>query len=223
MSDLATSLLAPPAITAWWSWLVLPAAYLLGSVSPAWCAGRINGKDLRQHGSGHLGATNAGRVLGAKWFAIVFAADVLKGALPVVAAHLLPAADADRPWLLLAAGASAVLGHVFTCFHGFKGGKAVATSLGLLAALVWPVALVSLGAWLVAWTVGWMAFGLGKSGAVGQASVIAALVTPAARLLLPGSPWSADQAPITGFLILLSVLVVVKHKSNIQKLFAAKS
>ncbi len=199
-------------------WGLVPAAYVLGSISPAWCAGRIKGMDLRQHGSGNLGATNAGRVLGGQWFAIVFGADVLKGALPVIAAHLLPCDEAHRPWLLLAAGAAVVLGHVFTCFHGFKGGKAVATSLGLLAALVWPVALASLLVWLLAWTIGWKAFGLGKAGSVGQASVLAALATPAARLLLPGEPWSATQAPVTGFLILLSVLVIVKHKSNIEKL-----
>lgn len=201
-----------------WSWAVVPAAYVLGSVSPAWLAGKVNGIDLRQHGSGNLGATNAGRVLGGPWFAVVFGGDVLKGALPVMAAHALPMDEHLRPWLLLAAGAAVVLGHVFTCFHGFKGGKAVATSLGLLAALVWPVALAALAVWLMAWTIGWKAFGLGKAGAVGQASVLAALATPAARLLLPGDPWSATQAPVTGFLILLSVLVIVKHKSNIEQL-----
>ncbi len=199
-------------------WLLIPLAYVLGSVSPAWIAGKINGIDLRQHGSGNLGATNAGRVLGGQWFALVFGGDVLKGALPVIAAHALPMDEGLRPWLLLAAGAAVVLGHVFTCFHGFKGGKAVATSLGLLAALVWPVALATLIVWLIAWVIGWKVFSLGKAGAVGQASVLAAITTPTSRLLLPGEPWSATQAPVTGFLILLSVLVIVKHKSNIEKL-----
>ncbi len=201
-----------------WSWAVVPAAYVLGSVSPAWIAGKVKGIDLRQHGSGSLGATNAGRILGGRWFAVVFGADVLKGVIPVAAAQFLPCDEALRPWLLLAAGAAVVLGHVFTCFHGFKGGKAVATSLGLLVALVWPVALAALVVWLIAWTIGWQAFHLGKAGAVGQASVLAALAAPAARLVLSPAPWSPTNLPITGFLILLSLLVVVKHKSNIEKL-----
>jgi len=209
-------------------WLFIPVAYLLGAVSFAYLAGRANGIDLRQHGSGNLGATNAGRVLGAKWFAIVFSADVLKGLLPIIVAHLLPCPPEQRPWLLLATATAAILGHVFTCFHGFKGGKAVATSLGVLAALVWPVALIALGVWLLVWLIGWKAGGLGKAGAVGLASVVAALAVPPARLFLGPwlqcpQPWSATERPITVFLILLAVLVVVKHRSNIQKLFLPKA
>ena len=208
-------------------WLLIPVAYLLGAVSFAYLAGRANGIDLRQHGSGNLGATNAGRVLGAKWFALVFCADVLKGVAPVIAAHLLPCPPEQRPWLLLASATAAILGHVFTCFHGFKGGKAVATSLGVLAALVWPVALVGLGVWLVAWGAGWKLGNLGKAGAVGLASVVAALAVPPARIfggawLRCPEPWSTAERPITVFLILLAVLVVVKHRSNLQKLFSIK-
>lgn len=209
-------------------WLLIPVAYLLGAISFAYLAGRANGIDLRQHGSGNLGATNAGRVLGAKWFAIVFSADVLKGLLPVVAAHLLPCPPEQRPWFLLATATAAILGHVFTCFHGFKGGKAVATSLGVLAALVWPVALVGLGVWLIAWLAGWKIGHLGKAGAVGLASVVAALAVPPARLFLGSflkcpEPWSNAERPITVFLTLLAILVVVKHRTNIQKLFQPRT
>ncbi len=200
------------------SWLLVPLAYLIGAVSFAWWAGRLNGIDLRQHGSGNLGATNAGRVLGGRWFALVFAGDVLKGLLPVAAAHLLPASAAERPWLLLATAAAAILGHIYTCFHGWKGGKAVATSLGVLAALVWPVAVAGLAAWLVAWAIGWQAGRLGKAGAVGPASVAAAAAVPVARLLLYPAPWSANELPITVFLLLLATLVIVKHRANIAKL-----
>ena len=206
-------------------WLLIPITYLLGSVSFAYLAGRVNGVDLRQHGSGNLGATNAGRVLGGKWFAVVFVGDVLKGFLPVLAAHLLPCPAEQRPWLLLATAIAAILGHVLTCFHGFKGGKAVATSLGVLAALVWPVAVVGLGVWLIAWVVGWKLGKLGKAGAVGLASVIAALAVPPTRLFLTAAcpePWSTDETPITVFLILLAALVVVKHRANLQKLFQPK-
>ena len=196
------------------AWLLVPGAYLLGSVSFAYWAGRINGKDLRQHGSGNLGATNAGRVLGGRWFAAVFLADLLKGLTPVLLARLIAPED---PWPALACAAAAVLGHVFTCFHGFKGGKAVATALGVLVALVPVVAACTAGIWLSAWLIGWLAFGLGKSGSVGQASVVAAAACPTAQILLARAPWGAD-APITGFLLLLAALVIVKHRNNIAAL-----
>ncbi len=207
-------------------WLLIPITYLLGSVSFAYLAGRINGVDLRQHGSGNLGATNAGRVLGGKWFAAVFSADVFKGFLPVLAAHLLPCPPEQRSWLLLATATAAILGHVLTCFHGFKGGKAVATSLGVLAALVWPVAAIALGVWVIAWGLGWKLGKLGKAGAVGLASVIAALAVPPTRLFLTitcPEPWSPNELPITIFLILLAALVVIKHRANLQKLFQPKT
>jgi glycerol-3-phosphate acyltransferase PlsY len=204
-------------------WLLIPLTYFLGSVSFAYLAGRAKGIDLRQHGSGNLGATNAGRVLGGRWFAVVFIADVLKGLLPVSAAHVLSCPPEHRPWLLLATATAAILGHVLTCFHGFKGGKAVATSLGVIAALVWPVALVGLGVWLLVWFLGWQLGKLGKAGAVGLASVIAALAVPPARLWLSSEPWSSTQLPITIFLILLAFLVVIKHRANLQKLFQPRS
>jgi glycerol-3-phosphate acyltransferase PlsY len=204
---------------AWIVWLLLPAAYFLGAVSFAWVAGRLNGIDLRQHGSGNLGATNAGRVLGTRWFVLVFTADVLKGLLPVLAAQLVPCPPEQRPWLLLATAAAAILGHVFTCFHGFKGGKAVATSLGVLAALVWPVAATCLGVFLVVWLIGWRVCGLGKAGAVGISSVSAALAAPFARWAWYPAPWTMPELPLTVFLILLAILVVAKHRANLQKLF----
>jgi acyl phosphate:glycerol-3-phosphate acyltransferase len=195
-------------------WLLVPAAYLLGSVSFAWIAGRIKGVDLRQHGSGNLGATNAGRVLGGQWFALVFSADVAKGVLPVVLAHLLPITDTLRPWLLVAVAAAAVIGHIFTCFHGFKGGKAVATSLGVLIGLVPLLAAMSFGIWLVLWLLGWLAARLGKAGAVGPASMLTAVATPALRIGLHPSPFAGGEALITGFLIVLALAVLVKHRSN---------
>ncbi|MCK6489749.1 MAG: glycerol-3-phosphate acyltransferase [Planctomycetes bacterium] len=200
-------------------WLLVPAAYLLGSVSFAWFAGRLNGVDLRTVGSGNLGATNAGRVLGGRWFAFVFAGDVLKGFLPLLAGRLL---DADC-WLLLALAAAAVVGHVFTCFHRFKGGKAVATSLGCLAGLVPAVAGLTLALWLLLWTAGWLLFKATRANAVGPASVLAALAVPGLRWLTCAQPLAPAEAPVTWFLIALAVLVVGKHHSNIRKLFARKA
>lgn len=188
-------------------WLLVPAAYLLGSISFAYWAGRIKGKDLRKEGSGNLGATNAGRVLGWHWFAAVFALDITKGLLPTLWSH-----QAQEPWLPIAVATAAVLGHVFTCFHGFKGGKAVATSLGVLIGLAPAAAGIIFGCWLLTWLLVWLVLRLKRSDAVGPASIVAALATVPAYLATPRWTW-----PTLGFLALLSALVLVKHRSNFAK------
>jgi glycerol-3-phosphate acyltransferase PlsY len=132
----------------------------------------------------------------------------------VAAAQLLH----GEAWLLIAVAAAAVLGHVFTCFHGFKGGKAVATSLGALIALVPLLAGLTFAVWLAVWLLGWTVFRSTRSGAVAPASVLASLAVPPIRLLTEPAPWSAAQVPVTGFLIALAVLVVVKHHSNIRRM-----
>jgi len=205
-------------------WILPVLAYLLGSISFAWIAGRLKGIDLREHGSKNLGATNAGRVLGRGWFFVVFALDLGKGLLAVLAALHLPAALGleSHPLTPIAAAAGVVLGHVFTCFHGFKGGKAVATSLGVLIALMPAVAGLAFAAWLVAWIAGWALARLPKATAVGPASVLAALVAPLAHLRLAADPWGADL-PRTVFILLLGLLVVVKHRANLAKLFAGSA
>ena len=137
---------------------VLLASYALGSVSAAYWLAKSRGVDLRQHGSGNLGATNAGRVLGAWAFIAVFIADVSKGVLPVVAALLLVGEQQWQGLAVVGAGVATVLGHVFPCWHGWRGGKAVATSLGVLIALA-PVTAVGAAAvflfGLVAAASGW--------------------------------------------------------------------
>ncbi|MEK7415799.1 MAG: glycerol-3-phosphate 1-O-acyltransferase PlsY [Planctomycetota bacterium] len=193
-------------------WLLIPAAYLLGSVSFAWIAGRLKGIDLRAHGSGNLGATNAGRVLGWHWFVVVFTLDIAKGFAPVYIA-----CRSEDHWLPIFVAAAAVLGHVFTCLHGFKGGKAVATSLGVLIGIAPQTAGLIFVIWFSVWLIGWLAFRLGKSGAVGPASMIAALIVVPIYLWL-----GTSNAPTLGFLSLLSALVLWRHRSNFQKLFAAQ-
>jgi acyl phosphate:glycerol-3-phosphate acyltransferase len=200
------------------SWLLLPLTYLLGSVSFAWLAARARGIDLRQHGSGNLGATNAGRVLGRKWFFIVFAADVAKGLVPVLVALALVENGGAHATLPVLTGACAILGHSFTCFHGFKGGKAVATSLGVIIGLVYIAAAIAFGVWLLVWALGYTLFRLKPSDAVGPASVVAALVMPFAHLATFPQPWAVLNLPLTVFLFLASTLVIVRHRSNIAKL-----
>jgi len=207
----------------WLLWLLVPATYLLGSVSFAYWAGRAKGIDLRQHGSGNLGATNAGRVLGKQWFFGIFALDLLKGFLPVLGAMELIKPYAANPpyaidWLPLVVAAAAILGHSFTCFHGFKGGKAVATSLGVLIALVLQVAAITFAVWLVMWTIGVVAFGKKPDQAVGPASVFAAIAAPLARQFTHPAPWNTANLPVTLFILIVACLVVVKHRSNIAKM-----
>ncbi|MFW5846313.1 MAG: glycerol-3-phosphate 1-O-acyltransferase PlsY [Planctomycetota bacterium] len=194
-------------------------AYLLGSISFAWIVARLHGVDLRQHGSGNLGATNVGRVLGGPWFVVVFLADIAKGLLPVLTVlHIVPLAQLTlAPALLgVATGLGAVLGHVFPCYHGFRGGKAVATSLGVCVGLAPLVAAVTFGVWSLVYGIG-VALKQGRSGAVGPASILAAPVAPIAQILIAVEPWGREL-PITCLLLLLAVLILIRHRRNIAAL-----
>src|ERR1700733_13570147 len=118
-----------------WLLLLAPLAYLVGSIPFGLIVGLANGVDVRKAGSGNIGATNVGRLLGKKFFWIVFSLDLLKGMLPSLAAGtVIGFAPGDRPtyilWLLV--GFAAIFGHMFSIFLGFKGGKGVSTSAGAL-------------------------------------------------------------------------------------------
>lgn len=203
-------------------------AYLLGSVSFAWIAGRLKGIDLREHGSGNLGATNAGRVLGRPWFAAVFVCDVVKGLVPVLLGRFLPGwlglgiEPVEHQVLMIAGGAGAILGHVYTLFHRFRGGKAVATSLGVLLGLVPVLAGILLALWLAVWLGARAALRLGASEAVGPASVLASAAAPFVWWALSAArdrdPFARDTRILTAFVVLLAVLVVIRHRSNIAQM-----
>ncbi len=120
--------------------------------------------------------------------------------------------------LVLLVGAAAVLGHVFTCFHQFKGGKAVATALGVLIALLPWVAAVSFAIWLLALLFQWAATSRSRSDAVGPASILAAVAAPIVHLVVAERPWNSPELSLTVFVLLLAVLVVLKHRGNIAKL-----
>src|SRR2546423_14581935 len=124
-------------------------AYLVGSIPSAYIAGKLRGVDLRQHGSGNLGATNVVRVLGARTGGVGFLPDVLKGFLPV---FLFPIyADTRQPdlWALVY-GAAAILGHVKPIFLlGRGGGKGVATASGVFIALAPPPMMISMATWII--------------------------------------------------------------------------
>ncbi|MFN8453045.1 MAG: glycerol-3-phosphate 1-O-acyltransferase PlsY, partial [Anaerolineae bacterium] len=122
---------------------LLVAAYLAGSIPFSLLIARwAGGIDLRQHGSGNVGATNVARTLGYKWGAVALLLDALKGLLPTWGLPLLfyGAGSRHAP---VAAGLAAIVGHMFPCWLGFRGGKGVATALGVVAVLSWQATLAA--------------------------------------------------------------------------------
>lgn len=192
----------------------LLSAYLLGSIPTAFIFGRLTkGIDLRLHGSGNLGATNAFRVLGKKIGSIVLGIDIFKGTAAVLLASLLFPGSATAPmtkntYLCLTAVA-AVCGHNWTVFLKFKGGKGVATSLGVLIAFslliehFLLIVLLILGIWTTIFLV---------SGFVSLASVACSALLPFLSLAFHLGP------EITLFLGLLGIFSLIRHKSNISRL-----
>jgi glycerol-3-phosphate acyltransferase PlsY len=185
--------------------LLLILAYLLGATPTGlWVGKRFFGVDLRAVGSGNLGATNTFRVLGWKAALPVMLADVLKGWLPT---WLFPRLDYESTawgWTL-AYGGAAILGHVYSVWVRFKGGKGVATSGGVFLALApWAVAAAT-----VAWGVAvWI------TRIVSLGSVLAALVLPVAVLLTPHQGGNA----LTWFSVALSLFVIAAHRANLARL-----
>jgi len=212
--------------TAWCLWLA--GAYLVGSIPFGLLIGLARGVDIRKSGSGNVGATNAGRVLGRSWGTLCFLLDVGKGLGPTLGyglyaglAHLgTSAATEDGSstavavlcWLAVAV--ATVLGHVFSIFLKFKGGKGVATGLGVVLGF-WPVlTLPGIAAGL-----GWFAL-VKKTGYVSLASMAAACSLP---ILAVASSicWGRDlgeTAVYAGVTFLLACLITLRHRSNIRRL-----
>jgi acyl phosphate:glycerol-3-phosphate acyltransferase len=180
-------------------------AYLAGSIPSAYIAGRARGVDLRQHGSGNLGATNVVRVLGAKIGAAVFIADFLKGFLPV---YFLPiVADTLQPevWALIY-GAAAILGHVKPIFLlGRGGGKGVATASGVFTALAPIPMLISMALWIVVFSI---------SRYVSLASLFGAAVLPIAIYAFHRDA----QSPVFIASVIIAAFVFWTHRANIGRL-----
>ncbi len=200
---------------------ILLLAYVAGATPFGYLVAKAKGVDIRQHGSGNIGATNVIRVLGKKIGIPVFILDVLKGLLPVLVARLwCHRAGMDATWPMLLAAMGSVLGHNFTFWLGFKGGKGVATSAGALLAVL-PVAL---GAAVLVWLGCFFA-----TRYVAVASIVAGISLPLTVLVqraLTGNP----SLPLLGFAVLIGLLAVWRHRSNISRLragtenrFAARS
>lgn len=195
--------------------------YLAGSIPFGLLVGRLKGVDIRTQGSGNIGATNAGRVLGKPYGVLVFLLDLLKGLLPVLLAGALlrnrlagsGPAEAHLLWVLVAA--ACIAGHMFPVFLGFRGGKGVATSLGALLGIfpyfTWP-GLAAFGVWVV------ITF---ATRYVSAGSVAAAAAFPIIFALWAacGGWGGADRLwPLYGFAVLLASLVIYRHRGNLYRL-----
>ena len=175
-------------------------AYILGSIPNALWIGKVfKGIDVREHGSKNTGSTNAARVLGAKLGILTLILDISKGAIPTLIATML----LDSSISVILVGICAILGHSFSIFMKFKGGKAVATTVGVLIVLV-P------GAILLAAVIFFLVFGITRY--VSLSSMIGAISLPIWIILF------YKNIPLTIFGIIIAILIIVRHKSNIQRL-----
>jgi glycerol-3-phosphate acyltransferase PlsY len=187
--------------------LLVTTAYLLGSVSSAILVCRAMGlPDPRTLGSNNPGATNVLRIGGAnakRAAAITLAGDSMKGLLPMLAAHL----SGVGPWTLAATGLAAFLGHLYPVFFGFRGGKGVATALGVQFGLYWPVGLGVAAVWLF----------VAKVLRISSAS---ALVSMALAPLFVW--WLWPEPALVGMQLIITALLFVRHRSNIQNLLSGR-
>ena len=195
------------------SLLFLLLAYLFGALPIGLLVGRmVKNIDVRDYGSGNIGASNVWRTMGPVWGVAVFLFDFCKGYLPVTAV-MLPLhgrhpdilSPALSPWLPVATGLAAILGHNFSPFLRFKGGKGVATSLGVVFGLAWGAALVGFAVWGLCLLV---------TRYISVSSVIAALVTSVILIAF------FRDLPHTLFAVLVALFVALKHRPNLARLRA---
>lgn len=178
-------------------------AYLTGSIPTSILTCRaLKGIDIRKFGSGNAGATNVYRIMGLKVALFVLAVDALKG----VAGVFLPQWLMADPgiWSIMAGGLVAILGHVFTVFAGFKGGKGVGTALGVFLALMPLPALIAFGVWVAV---------LAITRIVSAASMASGVALCLATFLLARYPM-----PLIWFSVLVAALIFITHRANISRL-----
>jgi len=182
--------------------VMLLLAYLIGATPTSYVVGKLGrGIDLREQGSKNLGATNVYRVLGWAYAIPVALIDVAKGAIPVVI--LGPWANGPA-WFTVALGLAAVVGHIFSPYVRFKGGKGVATAAGMFLALTPLAVAISIPIWI---------FTLWLSGYVSVASLTVAALFPVwIRLTVPDQPYTFWAA------VVLAVIIVYSHRNNIRRL-----
>jgi glycerol-3-phosphate acyltransferase PlsY len=187
-------------------------AYLLGTLLGSMILGRLRGVDIRSMGSGNAGATNALRTQGKGFGLSVLVLDIGKGVLAVLwlPALVLPGvaldADVSRQWLALACGFAVILGHVYPVWFDFRGGKGVATVVGVVGALEPRLLLPLFSCWFIV---------LLLTGYVGLASMLAGVA-----LVVAVYVFDAGDTPLLAFCILVTALVIFTHRANIARMAA---
>ncbi len=177
----------------------LAIAYLIGSIPSGLIVARLaKAGDLRQVGSGNIGATNVWRTGSKKLAALTLVLDIGKGAAAVLVAQLF------GPDIAVTAGLGVVLGHVFSLWLRFRGGKGVATTLGVFLALSWPLGLATAAAWLLV-------------AALSRYSSLAAML---ALLHAPVYAWVLGERQVAELAALLALLVCLRHVDNVRRLLA---
>lgn len=199
-----------PILVAIVSFLTILAGYLLGSIPSGFLAGRVRGIDIRSQGSGNIGATNVTRILGKKVGILVLVLDAAKGLVAVLLVpmffgwlFLVKQESLIAGWLPILAGIGAVLGHNYTCWLGFKGGKGIATSAGVLVGLVPLALLIVLAVFLVV---------LVTTRFVSLASICGSVALPFAAWL------TGQKLALVVVTAGLAAMAVIKHRSNITRL-----
>ena len=184
-------------------------AYVLGSIPTAvWIGKAFYGVDVREYGSGNAGATNTFRVLGKKAGIPVLLIDALKGYFAVSLVYIFaeePISEATFVNYQLALGVSAVIGHIFPVFAGFRGGKGIATLLGLMLAVHYQGALLALSIFILVFSI---------TRFVSLGSMVAALSFPFIIVLI----YSATVPSLIVFSMFVAILVLITHQKNIERL-----
>lgn len=195
-------------------------AYFIGSIPTGYLVGLNAGIDMREHGSGSTGAANVWRTIGKDKGIFVFGADLIKGTATIFliqsASELKPIANTllthrfeinwqlQNEWLVVSSALLVILGHSYSCWIDFKGGKSVATGLGVLLALNWIVALGAFGLW-VGTVILWRTTSI--------SSILAAIAAPS-LMLLTQSPFAYKLIVCVG-----SLLILYRHRSNLERLW----
>ena len=187
----------------WAAWLV--GAYLAGAIPFGFLIGKMRGVDVRTVGSKNIGATNVFRTVGKKWGLLAFLCDFLKGFVPVLLAKKF-GGEAHLP---LAVGLMTVVGHMFTCFMKFKGGKGIATGFGMLVGLLPWLVLTAFGLWAV--TV-WLSHYISLGSCLAAAFLAVGVWFP----WLGSEGWR--NLPLSLVVTLVALVAIYKHKTNIRRL-----
>ena len=191
------------------SYLLIAGGYLLGGIPFGLLIGKAHGVDIREQGSGNIGATNLGRALGKRWAFAAFLLDFAKGLVPVIVAGKLLDEAAGQEVVPILAGAASILGHTFSIYLGFKGGKGVATTFGVIAAVAFPAAVLAGMVWSTVYL---------ATRTVSIASLATGIALPLGIWLTDLLYPSPSLAPRLVLSIAIACLLFIRHRENIARI-----